>query len=57
MEGISFNVSLNNMLTITSYDGMDPEVSWGGSDSWSSGIDIGYYPSAKSYMFGVSLKF
>lgn len=46
-----------NLFTFTKYDGMDPEVSWGGEDSWSSGIDIGYYPSAKSYMFGVSLKF
>lgn len=46
-----------NLLTITGYDGMDPEVGYGGGSSWSSGIDIGYYPSPKSYIFGISLKF
>ena len=53
-----------NLLTLTKYDGMDPEVGYGGSVNssgsiipWSSGIDVGYYPSAKAYMFGLSLKF
>jgi len=26
-------------------------------DSWSSGIDTGFYPSPKVYMAGVSIKF
>ena len=46
-----------NLLTFTGYDGMDPEVGYGGGYSWTSGIDIGSYPSPKSYMFGASIKF
>ena len=47
-----------NLITITGYDGMDPEVGSGAPGySWSSGIDVGYYPSPKVYMAGVSIKF
>ena len=51
-------VTGQNLFTITGYDGMDPEVGTGsGVDSWSSGIDTGFYPSPKVYMAGVSIKF
>ncbi len=46
-----------NLLTFTGYDGMDPEVGYGYGYSWTSGIDIGSYPSPKTYMVGASLKF
>lgn len=46
-----------NLLTFTGYDGMDPEVGYGYGYAWTSGIDIGSYPSPKSYMIGASLKF
>ena len=36
---------------------MDPEVGYGGGDNWTSGIDLGYYPGSRTYMFGVNLKF
>ena len=51
-------VTGQNLFTFTGYDGMDPEVGTGsGMDSWSSGIDTGFYPSPKVYMAGVSIKF
>ena len=51
-------VTGQNLITITGYDGMDPEVGTGsGVDSWSSGIDTGFYPSPKVFMAGVSIKF
>ena len=50
-------VSGQNLFTFTGYDGMDPEVGYGYGYSWASGIDIGYYPSPKVYMAGVSIKF
>ena len=51
-------VTGQNLITITGYDGMDPEVGTGsGMDSWSSGIDTGFYPSPKVFMAGVSIKF
>lgn len=46
-----------NLLTFTGYDGMDPEVGYGYGYAWASGIDIGSYPSARSYMIGLNLKF
>ena len=51
-------VTGQNLFTITGYDGMDPEVGTGsGMDTWSSGIDTGFYPSPKVFMAGVSIKF
>lgn len=49
-------VSAKNLFTFTNYDGMDPEVGYG-PDSWASGVDIGLYPSAKTYLVGLSLTF
>ncbi len=47
---------VQNAFTFTKYDGMDPEVGYGVED-WVSGIDIGYYPRPRTYLFGVNLKF
>ena len=48
-----------NLFTITGYSGMDPEIgsNAGTPDSWASGIDIGMYPSPRTYLIGVNLKF
>ena len=45
IEGLSFSLSLNNMLTITSYDGMDPEVPGA------------TYPTTRSVSAGFSIDF
>jgi hypothetical protein len=45
-------VTGENLLTLTKYTGYDPEI--GGNVL---GIDRGYYPQAKSFMFGVNLQF
>lgn len=50
--------SANNLFTFTKYSGMDPEIGYGYEDSnWMSGIDLGSYPSAKSYLAGVNIQF
>ena len=46
-----------NLLTITKYSGMDPEMGKGTDDEWASGIDVGFYPSARTFLFGVNLQF
>lgn len=48
--------SVQNAFTFTKYDGMDPEIGYG-TDGWVSGIDLGYYPRPRTYLFGVNLKF
>jgi len=49
-------VSAQNLFTITGYSGMDPEVGYG-NQSWARGIDLGFYPSPRTYLVGVNLKF
>lgn len=52
-------VTAQNLFTITGYSGMDPEVGYSGDDSyaWGSGVDLGFYPSPKTFLIGVNLKF
>ena len=54
-------IQVQNALTFTKYDGMDPEIGFGPEDSnkksWVSGIDYGYYPRPRTVLFGVNLKF
>ena len=50
-------VTASNMFTFTGYTGMDPEVGFGNGTSWASGIDNGYYPSARSWRIGLNVTF
>jgi TonB-dependent starch-binding outer membrane protein SusC len=53
-----FFVAFQNLYTFTKYSGMDPEIGTSTtSDSWARGIDIGTYPSARTILLGVSVKF
>jgi len=47
---------VQNAFTFTKYDGMDPEIGYG-TDGWVSGVDVGYYPRPRTFLFGVNLKF
>ena len=49
--------SAQNLLTITKYSGMDPEIGYGFDEDWVSGIDLGYYPSARTFLVGVNIQF
>lgn len=48
-----------NLFTITGYKGMDPENgrALNSDESWVTGVDVGNYPQARTYMFGVNVKF
>lgn len=49
-----------NLITWTSYMGMDPEVNQWGNQSdkgYIQGIDWGTYPHSKSFVFGVNVEF
>ena len=46
-----------NVLTLTKYSGMDPEMGKGTEDDWVSGIDVGFYPSSRVFLLGVNLQF
>jgi TonB-dependent starch-binding outer membrane protein SusC len=48
--------SVLNAFTFTKYTGMDPEIGHG-YNSWTTGVDIGYYPRPRTYMVGLNVKF
>jgi hypothetical protein len=55
IETMKFFASVNNLLTITGYDGLDPSV--GGSADTNFGIDLGNFPITRSWTFGVNVGF
>ncbi|WP_027137435.1 SusC/RagA family TonB-linked outer membrane protein [Gaetbulibacter saemankumensis] len=55
IEDASVYVTGSNLLTITPYKGIDPAVNPNGSAL--SRIDYNAYPSAKSFLFGLKVKF
>lgn len=52
LQKLRFYITGENLLTLTKYSGYDPEI---GGDVM--GIDRGYYPQARSFMFGVNVQF
>jgi TonB-linked SusC/RagA family outer membrane protein len=47
----------NNLVTITKYSGFDPDINGYGDDPSRRGVDMGGYPSARTYNFGVQCIF
>jgi len=48
-------VSANNLFTITSYTGFDPEVGSFGNSNTQFGVDNIVYPASRSFLFGVQV--
>jgi TonB-dependent starch-binding outer membrane protein SusC len=62
VEKFRIYLSAQNLFTFTKYSGLDPEVGYGDYDitryyNYSTGIDIGYYPTPKSYIVGLNVTF
>lgn len=53
IEKLRVFAGLNNVFTVTKYEGLDPSV--GGDVDTRFGIDIGNYPITRSFTFGVNL--
>jgi TonB-linked SusC/RagA family outer membrane protein len=56
-DSLRLYVSAQNLLTITNYSGLDPEVNNGGQDDRLSGVDVGALPTSKTFTLGLNLKF
>lgn len=54
IRNLRFFASAENLLTITSYEGYDPEISSGGT---SLGIDRGIYPQPRTFSIGANITF
>ncbi len=54
LGAVRIYVSAENLLTFTSYDGFEPEISSGGT---SLGVDRGVYPQARTVSIGANITF
>lgn len=54
---IRLYVSAQNILTLTNYTGLDPEVNFFDTDNTKQGIDYGAYPSTKAFLAGLNITF
>jgi hypothetical protein len=54
-DTVRFYVSASNLFTLTKYKGYDPTTSNGSPIG--GGIDQGFYPNPKTFLFGVNLNF
>ncbi|MDP4215036.1 MAG: TonB-dependent receptor [Bacteroidota bacterium] len=64
VKGLRFYMTGSNLITITKYPGLDPEMHTSNNvnverypSDVAAGIDWGTYPSAKSYLLGANLNF
>ncbi|MDE7345723.1 MAG: TonB-dependent receptor [Muribaculaceae bacterium] len=61
IQNLRFYASCYNLFTITSYDGLDPEVNANSNLNHAvyptTGLDWGTYPRARSYVLGVNINF
>lgn len=57
IRNLNVYVSAQNLLTITNYSGYDPEVNTFNGNDRRQGVDLGAYPSAKTYNFGFGITF
>jgi TonB-linked SusC/RagA family outer membrane protein len=65
LEQFRLYFSATNLLTFTKYTGLDPEVGYGSyydsngllQDAYASGVDLGFYPTAKTYLIGLNVQF
>jgi TonB-linked SusC/RagA family outer membrane protein len=55
----SFRVyaTVNNLATITSYSGYDPDVTARRTDPLTPGVDFAAYPRSRTWVFGVNVSF
>ena len=60
IQKLRIYASALNLYTFTNYTGMDPEVGYGISSdnySFSSGVDLGYYPRPRTLLLGLNVIF
>ena len=56
-DALRISAAVNNIYTFTSYPGYDPEIGSFVKNPMRRGIDIGSYPSQRTFMFSLSVKF
>ena len=57
LSNMRIYVTSQNLFSFTRYSGLDPEVNYLGDDNTVIGTDFFTYPAARSFNFGINLKF
>lgn len=57
LSNVKLYMNIQNLFTITKYDGYDPEVGSLYGDALKNGIDYNRYPSPRIYTFGINVSF
>jgi TonB-linked SusC/RagA family outer membrane protein len=62
MASLRLYVSGQNLFTFTKYSGVDPEIGYGrsytdGSSALNRGVDLGNYPTMRTYLVGANIAF
>ncbi|MDF7814726.1 TonB-dependent receptor [Hymenobacter sp. YC55] len=62
MSSLRLYVSAQNLFTITNYSGLDPEIGYGRSytdapSALNRGVDLGNYPTTRTYLVGANIAF
>lgn len=55
ISGLKLFATAQNLLTLTNYNGYDPEVSYRGASNLQLGEDFGGYPQSRTFMLGVKM--
>ena len=57
IERVRVYCNIQNLFTITGYDGYDPEVGAYNQNVLLTGVDYARYPSQRIYTFGINVNF
>ena len=52
MSRLEAYIQVENLFTLTKYNGLDPEISLGGIDT---GVDASQWPTSRQIVFGIKL--
>ncbi len=55
VRSLKIYFSAKNLLTFTSYSGLDPEVNYAGNDDVVMGVEFFTYPSVRTFTFGINI--
>jgi hypothetical protein len=62
MASLRLYISGQNLFTFTKYSGLDPEIGYGrsytdASSALNRGVDLGNYPTSRTYLVGANIAF
>jgi TonB-dependent starch-binding outer membrane protein SusC len=55
LRSLRLYISAQNLITITNYSGLNPEVSSRGQSATNFGVDLGGYPISTIYRLGINI--